>query len=64
MATTPAPSFQCDRCRETIGEKTSHWLFKDRRVMCSRCVDRLDAYDEPRVIGSRAFVAAQLAVWP
>jgi hypothetical protein len=60
MSTTLAPSFQCDRCWQTIGLNASHWVLPDRRVLCSECVDRLGIYDEPRLIGDREFVAAQL----
>lgn len=62
---TPAPAFDCCRCRRRIGKSGGHYLHRDGRVFCARCVRALDLYDHLRYVAStRAAIAHVLGLWP
>jgi hypothetical protein len=60
----PAPAFDCALCGRRIGKAATHWQFAARGVLCSRCVDREDLYDEEHRMGTRAGIAHVLGLWP
>lgn len=59
----PAPCFDCAVCGHTIGKRRTHWKLADGRVIDSRCLERLDLYDDIDYSGSRAGIAIVLGLW-
>lgn len=61
----PAPPFDCALCARRIGKTASHYLLSGQSVICVRCLDRHDLYDEKSPgAGTRAGIARLLGVWP
>ena len=60
-----APALDCTECHKRIGKSRGHNVHHDGRVLCTRCVERGDLYNQLRyVCGTRAGTAAALGVWP
>jgi hypothetical protein len=59
-----APALDCSSCGRRIGKRGGHYLMKNRQVLCGRCIDRLDRYDDLDSTGTRAGIAWRLGLWP
>jgi hypothetical protein len=48
-----------------MGKRCAHFLLKDRRVVCGRCMDRHHLWGNDQLDGicSRAAVACLLGLW-
>lgn len=60
----PAPAFGCAICDRQIGKPRTHYVLKDDRVICSRCIDSRDLYDDLKCSGTRAGIAHVVGLWP
>jgi hypothetical protein len=60
----PAPPLDCAACGRRIGRRAGHFLLDDRRVVCSRCLERHRLWDQLDSQGTRAGIAHVLGLWP
>jgi hypothetical protein len=62
IALTKRP-VDCDRCHHPIAAQRPHWSTPDyEMVLCTRCMDDTDGWDNPVVCASRAAVNVRRAV--
>ena len=59
-----APGFQCAICGMPIGKTRTHYVLRDGRVICVRCLSKHDLHDDCETQGTRAGIAAHLGLWP
>lgn len=52
-----ATPMDCESCGRRIGVAKTHYLMLDKRVLCIRCVERGDLYDDIKVMATRAYLA-------
>jgi len=62
---TSIPPLDCALCGRCIGSTATHWMLAGvlRRVICARCVDKHDLYDQcNNTFGNRAYMAVKLGL--
>jgi hypothetical protein len=60
----PAPPVDCAECGRQIAARRAHYILKDRRVVCGRCLERQRLWDEIESQATRAGAAKTLGLWP